>query len=252
MKHISINISEAIQHILPDTLEKDLMDNEELCPMCHGLGVVADNYIYGIQGDTSEAAKKSMFPYNNQAIRFCPNCYNGIIRFCKYCGKQIQKNYIDTCDCEPYKEKQEEEKRIQYQQKIDQAQEMDVKEIASNTWLYDEQTNNYFPDIKSFIDSYKDYNEYKTEKEMWKNLPEVLWLCDHVDLSMDAASMIDYACEELHEDARNQISSEDENELQKFLDSWCKKQSGTKTFYPNDKKYVPVKKEWFASVTTSK
>ncbi len=50
MKHISINISAEIKHILPDTLEKDLMDNEELCPMCHGLGVVVDNHIYGIQG----------------------------------------------------------------------------------------------------------------------------------------------------------------------------------------------------------
>ena len=65
MKHISINISEEIKNILPDTLEKDLQDNEEICPVCHGLGVVIDNNPYGIQGDTSEAAKKSMFPYNH-------------------------------------------------------------------------------------------------------------------------------------------------------------------------------------------
>jgi len=29
LKHISLNVSEEIKHILPDTLEKDLKDNEE-------------------------------------------------------------------------------------------------------------------------------------------------------------------------------------------------------------------------------
>ena len=64
MRHISINVSEEIKNILPESFEKDLQDNEEICPACHGLGVVIDNNLYGIQGDTSEAAKKSMFPYN--------------------------------------------------------------------------------------------------------------------------------------------------------------------------------------------
>ena len=40
IKHISLNVSEEIRHILPDTLEKDLQDNEAICPVCHGLGVV--------------------------------------------------------------------------------------------------------------------------------------------------------------------------------------------------------------------
>lgn len=76
MKHISINVLEEIKNIFPDTLEKDLQDNEEICPVCHGLGVVLDNNIYGIKGDTSEASKKLRFPYNHQAIKFCPNCFN--------------------------------------------------------------------------------------------------------------------------------------------------------------------------------
>ena len=71
IKHISLNISEEIKCILPNTLEKDLQDNEAICPVCHGLGVVLSNNIYGIKGDTSEAARKSRFPYNHQAIKFC-------------------------------------------------------------------------------------------------------------------------------------------------------------------------------------
>lgn len=245
MKHVSINVSEEIKNILPDTLCKDLQDHEDICPVCHGLGVVLDNNVYGIKGDISEAAKKSRFPYNHQAIKFCPNCFNGVIRLCQYCGKQIQKGSIDHCDCEQYKSKEEEEKRIKYQEKILKAEEVNIKDIDSDMWFYDEQTDDYFSDIDSFVDAYKDFDEYESDEEMMNNLPEVLWLTDPVDISMDADSIIESACEELHEDASENISSEDRKELQDVLNKWCKKQTGTRTVYPNYKKYVRVEKEWF-------
>lgn len=245
MKHILINVSEEIKNILPDTLEKDLQDYERICPVCHGLGVVLDNNIYGIKGDTSEAAKKSMFPYNHQAIKFCPNCYNGVISLCKYCGKQIQKGSIDSCDCEQYKAKEEEKNRIKYQELIDKAEEVDIKDVDSDMWFYDEQTDDYFSDIESFVDAYRDFEEYESDEEKMNNLPEVLWLTDPVDISMDAYSIIENACEDLHEDAYDNISDKDMKELQNILDEWCNKQTGTRTVYPNYKKYVRVGKEWF-------
>lgn len=214
-------------------------------PACHGLGVVISNNIYGIKGDTSEAAKKLIFPYNHHAIKFCPNCYNGVIRLCQYCGKQIPNGSIDRCNCEQYKAKEEEEKRIKYQEKISKAEEFDIKNVDLDMYFYDEQTDDYFSDIDSFVDVYKNFNEYESDEEMMNNFPEVLWLTDPVDISMDAYSIIESACEELHEDAEANISSEDRKELQNILDEWCKKQTGTKTLYPNYKKYVRVKKEWF-------
>lgn len=245
MRHISIDISEEIKNILSETLEKDLQDHEEICHVCHGLGVVIDNNIYGIKGDTSEAAKKSIFPYNHQAIKSCPNCYNGVIRLCQYCGKQIPKGYIDKCDCKQYKAKKDEEKRIKYQEMVSKAEEVDIKDIDHEMWFYDEQTDDYFSDIDYFVDAYKDSDEYESDEEMINNLPEVLWLTDPVDISMDADSIIESACEELHEDAYENISDKDIKELQNILDKWCEKQTGTKTVYPNYKKYVRVKKEWF-------
>lgn len=245
MEHISINVSEEIKNILPETLEKDLRDHEEICSVCHGLGVVIDNNIYGIEDDTSEAAKRSMFPYNHQAIKFCPNCFNGVISLCQYCGKQIPKGSIESCDCEQYKAKEEEEKRIKYQEKISKAEEVDIEDIDSDMWFYDEYMDDFFSDVDSFVDAYKDFDEYASDEEMMNNLPEVLWLTDPVDISMDADDIIASACEDLHEDAYENISSEDTKELQNMLDEWCEKQTGTRTVYPNFKKYVKVRKEWF-------
>lgn len=112
-------------------------------------------------------------------------------------------------------------------------------------WFYDKQTNDYFSDIDYFVDAYKDSDEYESDEEMMNNLPEFLWLTDSVDISMDADSIIESACEELHEDAYENISGSDRKELQNMLDEWCSKQTGTRTVYPNYKKYVRVRKEWF-------
>ena len=43
MKHINIDLNT----ILSGTLEKDLIDNEAICPVCQGTGVVKANNIYG-------------------------------------------------------------------------------------------------------------------------------------------------------------------------------------------------------------
>lgn len=240
IKHISLNVSEEIKRILPDTLEKDLQDNEAICPVCYGLGVVLDNNIYGIKGDTSEVARKSMFPYNHQAIKFCPNCYNGVIRLCEYCGKQLPRGIL-KCTCEQQIEKDKEEKKIKYQETIEKAKEIDIESVS--TYLYDEQTDHYFAEIEDFVDEYKDNTDYGNDEEMLENLPEVLWVCSKAEISIDADSIIENACEELHEDARDSVS--DEKELQEVLDKWCEKQTGTITYYPCYKEYVRVQKEWF-------
>ncbi len=241
MKHISINVSEEIKHILPDTLEKDLKENEDICPVCHGLGIIKRNHSYGIKED--EMPLKVNW-YDNEYFVWCPNCYFGVIEKCEYCGKILPKGRL-KCDCEKQREIDEEEKRIKYQEVISKAKEADMKDVGLDMWFYDEHTDDYFSDIDNFVDAYKDNEEFIDNKEMLENLPEVLWLCDNVDISMDADSIIESACEELHEDAEENITGQDRKELQELLDNWCKKQTGTTTLYPNYEKYVKVKKEWF-------
>ena len=54
IKHISLNVEEEIKKILPITLEKDLQDDEIICPACHGLGILKQDYRFGVKEDDTE------------------------------------------------------------------------------------------------------------------------------------------------------------------------------------------------------
>lgn len=243
MEHISIDLNT----ILSGTLEKDLIDNEAICPVCQGAGVVKANNIYGLIGDTSEVAKKERFPYKHQSLALCPNCYNGVIKLCEFCGKQIKKGYIDKCDCPQYRAKQEEEKRIKYQETIDQAKEIDWS--SATDFVYDEKSHRFFNDECEFSEYYWDlYQEDDCDCKNFdeyfdKVIPHVLWNCSEENMHIDADTIVEQACEDLHEDAYDNVS--DIIELQNYLDKWCSKQSGTTTYYPCYKEYIKVKRDWF-------
>ena len=126
--------------------------------------------------------------------------------------------------------------------------EIDIKDVT--TMLYDEDSEEYFYDDGDFVDRYKelyeeDYSNLDFENFFNQYVPASLVVCNETMLSLDANYIIEYACEELHEDAFDSISYEDIKELQKFLDEWCSRQTGTKTYYPSYDKYVKVERNWF-------
>lgn len=59
-------------------------------------------------------------------------------------------------------------------------------------------------------------------------------------IKIDAYDIVRDACEDLHEDAMDNISYEDITRLQNFLDEWCKEQTGTTTYYPCYEQYVLI------------
>ena len=245
MKHISLNVEEEIKKILPVTLGKDLQDDEIICPVCHGLGILKQDYGFGVKEDDTEKSFKLNW-YDNEYLTLCPNCYFGRIKTCKYCGKLLPKQ-TNRCSCDGYREQEAEEKRIKYRDVINKAKEIELKDASE--YIYDEESEQYFCDEFSFVDHWWDlYQEgdhdcSNFDEYFEKYIPKVLWNCEEVKILIDAGSIIENACDELHEDARDNIS--DEKELQEFLDKWCEKQTGTTTYYPCYKEYVKVKKEWF-------
>ena len=104
-----VNIEDAFGELIGKKLIKDLHDNEEICPVCHGTGLRIEDNPYGLSDDPDKRA--GQFPYKHQSIRFCPNCYNGVVRFCPDCGKQIPRCRT-LCDCDAVvQHRQQEENR---------------------------------------------------------------------------------------------------------------------------------------------
>ena len=244
MEHISIDVSEEIKRILPRTLEKNLRDNEIICPLCRGVGIIKRNQGFGEYKNGSRIDW-----YDNEYFAWCPNCYFGVVKTCEYCGKQLSKGSY-RCNCDQFLENEQEERLIKYKEKIEAAKEIEVTD--SFEYLYDNESGNYFFDVDEFAEYYwelyqedDDYSSISFDEYFEKYVPKILWICMEVKMSIDARDIIDRACEELHEDALDNISDKDTEELQEYLDSWCKRQTGTTTYYPDYREYVRVKKEWF-------
>ena len=202
-----------------------------ICPVCNGLGMRIEDNIYGIKGDTSEVGRKYHFPYKHQALSFCQSCYNGVQTLCPYCGQPYKNQSYLHCDCEGQKEADAKERIRKLNEKVSNAVEVNEKDV--DTMLYCEEFDEYYDTVDDFFDDY--YCNY-ADKNTYDR-PERLWVTSVEEISIDAANVIEDACINLHEDAYEQC---DEGSLQKLLDDWCKKQTGTTTYYPCYKKYVVV------------
>lgn len=227
----AVDLYKTIQESFPKILIKNLTEHERICPVCNGLGMRIEDNIYGIKGDTSEAGRKYLFPYKHQALSFCRSCYNGVQRLCPYCGRPYKNQAYLHCDCEGQK-KVDEEKRInEWNEKVANAVEINEEDV--NTMLYCEEFDEYYDTVDDFFD---DYSCNYADEDIY-NRPERLWVTSVGKISIDAANVIEDACTNLHEDAYEQC---DEASLQELLDDWCRKQTGTTTYYPRYKQYVII------------
>ena len=150
----------------------------------------------------------------------CPDCYGGKIKACKYCGKPAHKMYNGVCkDCQGIYENDLEKSRlekaeiVEYDSEKSKSQEMYFSEI----YPYNE---GYFFDIEEFFDA--------IELEEIEERPKYIWGTTRIDLKINAYDIVESACEDLHEDAFSNVT--DIDELQKFLDKWCNKQSGVESY----------------------
>lgn len=142
-------------------------------------------------------------------------------KICEDCGCEIPHNsYYVVCDScrskrEAVKEKERFNKAKHYT--FEDAPESSYQCMYSEVYGTNE---GYFFDLDEL-------EEYCQENDI--EIPEYVWGTKLTKISMDADSIIESACEELHEDAEDQI--DDREELQEILDKWCEKQSGTDTYY---------------------
>ena len=125
----TVSVKDAFAHLLEQELVKDLHDNEGICPLCKGTGVSIVPNRYGLSDDPDK--KFGMFPYQHQSISFCPNCYNGIVRYCPDCGKQLPRTTLQ-CDCSAAQQR----KWAKEQKKLQEAQDT-IENAAKKTRTID-------------------------------------------------------------------------------------------------------------------
>jgi len=210
-------------------LQKDLQEHEVICSHCGGTGLQVDDNPFGLREENS----KIHFPYKQQTIRGCNHCYNGVQSKCLHCGKILVRG-TSRCDC-----KQSNLERLQEQYEKDVEIWNKAKKIS-----YEQATNDF---IMIYIENYDKYLMVE-ELEEWiedKEDENDNLICREelrvygtyiMELSIDASDIIENACSDLHEDARDNISVQEEEKLQTLLDKWCEDNgAGTTSYYTDFK-----------------
>lgn len=186
-------------------------ENQKLCEMCDGIGWLRND-------------KKGM-------IEKCPECFNGIIHVCPICQSKMNGLCMSE-SCQDLREFHKEQKRLE------KAIIGDFSEVPpeSMEMLYSER----YGYQEGFFSEMDELLEYCEENDV--DVPEYVWSTTKRGISISADDILEQACEELHEDARDRLVGEDE--LQKFLDEWCKKQAGAESYEVDYKYAIRVPKEF--------
>ncbi|MDD4188272.1 MAG: hypothetical protein PHX04_05925 [Bacilli bacterium] len=206
-------------------LQKDLQEDEVICSHCGGTGLQVDDHPFGIKGENS----KVHFPHKQQTITGCRHCYNGVQTKCLYC-ETILNRQTYQCNCEKSKYERD---QIQYEKELEKWNKAEKISLSQAIEKYEMV---YIDNSDDFVNS-DELLEWLEEREE-ENLQPIsrnylrIYGTYTMDLSMDASSLLEDVCSDLHEDAMDNISDADQKELQTLLDKWCENnKQGTTTYY---------------------
>ena len=226
-----------IKDLINANLVKDLYDNEEICPTCHGTGMVINNNVYGLKSE-GYSNPSVRFPYLHAAITFCPNCYNGIVHRCKYCGEIMDRISLKH-NCEKQLEEDRKLEKEQEDYRLLKAPVLPDKEARLMACLYsdDISTNNgYFFEWEDFFEDWFENHDSNDPK------PEYVWSTIGIEPKLDAADIAEIAVENSYDDAIFDISESSIKDLQHILNNWLT-YCGVGTTYCVDYRYK-IKIPW--------
>lgn len=189
-----VNIEDAFGELIGKKLIKDLHDNEEICPVCHGTGLRIEDNPYGLSDDPDKRA--GQFPYKHQSIQFCPNCYNGVVRFCPDCGKQIPR-YRTLCDCDAVVQRRQQEENRKEKERLEKAEKHEPNALGS---LFTMAQSDFYSHNEGYFSCWEDFF---------------------------ASSIVSNACEDMYEDAYDDIGADAVAEMQRYLNEWKEKYGRT-------------------------
>lgn len=119
---------------------------------------------------------------------------------CEECGVETKRYWLKCPDCI-------EKKRFANAEKI--------QEVDYDSWVWDENTYEYFRDIEALVDHYDD-------EEL--ELPDYVYACEERKFNIDAGNIICNALEDMYDEA-DEKDLIDVKEFYDFVDNWVKKQT---------------------------
>lgn len=186
-----VNIEDAFGELIGKKLIKDLHDNEEICPVCHGIGLRIEDNPYGLSDDPDKRA--GQFPYKHQSIRFCPNCYNGVVRFCPDCGKQIPRCRT-LCDCDAVVQRRQQEEIRKEKERLEKAEKHEPNALGS---LFTMAQSDFYSHNEGYFSCWEDFfDSWNEDREEFTGKPLYVWGTEEVEMSFDASSIVSNACED--------------------------------------------------------
>ena len=194
-----------------------LITNEKIkkhCPECEGIGWIEKE--------------------DKGHIEKCANCCgNGYVLLCSECGKELNSSYRSLCeDCSKkhWTEMRLKEEQLRFQKAEKLSFGMDDEKIKEFNHFYSED----YPYNEGYFMEFEDFFEAMYDKGINQETgPQYVWGTSETIIDIDIDNVIEQACEDLYEGAYESISNEDYKEIKDFVKSWCKKQTGTTTYYPN-------------------
>lgn len=227
-------LEDAFLALISKKIVKDLHDNEGICPVCLGLGLrIADNP-YGLSDDPDKHA--GLFPYRHQSIGYCQNCYDGVVRYCPDCGKQLLR-FRTICDCDASNQRREQEADRKEKELFEKAEKHEPGALVTQFVMaqsdFFPHNNGYFSDWKDFFDNWDE------DREEFMKKPVYVWGTEEVEMNFDATDIVSAACEDMYEGAYDDIGTAAINEMQQYLDEW-KNRYGRKSYLLTTKHAIRI------------
>lgn len=213
-----VNIEDAFGELIGKKLIKDLHDNEEICPVCHGTGLRIEDNPYGLSDDPDKRA--GQFPYKHQSIRFCPNCYNGVVRFCPDCGKQIPRCRT-LCDCDAVVQRRQQEENRKEKERLEKAEKHEPDALGS---LFTMVQSDFYPHNEGYIIEHEDVRFTNRFNVHYARMGEPTWNPAVLDFTESRLDDLVKECG-LHAVTIHPVVStmmpRSNNDLHSYLKHWC-------------------------------
>lgn len=210
-------------------LQKDLQEHEIICSHCGGTGLQVDNNPFGLRKEGEQPNYGNLFPYKQQTIRGCNHCYNGVQSKCLHCDKILDRG-TSQCNCEKYIQERIQERHVKDLEIWNKAKKISYeKALQDFIMIYIDNYDKYL-----MIEELEEWIEDKESEVDQSICREELRIygTQILDLQIDAYDVIEDACNDLHEDAMDNISDSDQKELQVLLDKWCEdNRQGSTSYY---------------------